>query len=219
VTALIVMVSALLALSHVLGPAYNYIVRFTWTVGMFVTVIAFWGAVVLLQPVLGPRLVNPSARRALAGAAVVVLAALAIPTLWQGRSDELPDESVGRPLTQIMAPLDEWATVHEIRAAAITAGLGCSPAASGVAVELQRRGIAIRLNGFGKIWPSEFHQDAQPSFARVALVCGAQAIENHRRLSPDDLVAKYTPTATDDQSSGVPAARDVPVGVFANAPT
>jgi hypothetical protein len=138
--------------------------------------------------------------------------------LWQGRRDELPDESVGRPLTQIMPPLDEWATVHQIRAAAITPGWGCSPAASGVAVELQRRGIAIRLNGFGTVWPSEFHQDEQPSFARVALVCGAQAIENHRRLSPKDLVATYTPKAA-DPSASAPKAKDVAVGVFATAPT
>jgi MFS family permease len=220
-TALAVLAGSWIAIGNVLGAAYIYIVRFSWAVGFFVAVIIVWGAVVLVQPLVQPLvepwLTRPAVRRvgpiAVTVALALVFVALAVPTLWQGRDDELPDEHDSRSLATIIDPVDAWALANNVGTVSVIPGISCTPPASGVALELQRRGLRVRVEGIlVRVWPSEHQADEQPSDARITLICGPQAIANRTRLTPGELVVTYTPTA-EDQADKV-----LPVAAFASAP-
>jgi len=186
-TALVGLGAAGLSLSRVSGGTPDWIVRFTWPIALFATVMVVWGLV--------EWVVSWSTRTSFIVEPIVVGVALAVSVLSIGqigvgaRSAALPGDGSAEGMAAIADPVAAWIAGRGLGSVTVSPLGGGGGEDAGLLLELHRRGIDARAGAFfAPAWPS--HRRAGTTDASLVVVGGEKAIDEVAARPDHELIVR-----------------------------
>jgi hypothetical protein len=172
------LLAAALALTRVLGQPFDYLVRWTWPIALFLHVVAAWAAVEAVRAHRGAT-AGPSVRSApgrVAWAAVIGLFVVSATALASGIDDRGPEDGQAEVVAELVPPALAWVEEHGDGPVLVRSdgGLATIPPAIVLALDRAHADVVVD-DSLAAFLPDYRHRDVQPTTTLV--VAGPSAAE------------------------------------------